>query len=107
MTDDDRYETGMESDPMDYSERFRDDDVGGVDPDNLAEWEDSDGDLWRAYVNGKHVIVNCTDCVDGEEIAFNAICTEDLAGYRRFLKAAHAAFNAIPDETKEELRRRF
>lgn len=113
MTDDGRYETGMESDPMDSSERYRppryeeDDDGDGIDPDNLAEWEDSDGDQWRSYVDGKHIIVCCTDGVEGEEIAWCAICPEDLAGYRRFLKAIHTAYSAIPDEMKEELRRGY
>jgi len=104
-------ETGMESDPMESDDRcepLREDMAGGededVDPGNLAEWEDSDGDQWKSSVDGKHILIECTDCVDGKENAFNAICIEDMPEWLRFLVATYKAYKSIPDDVKEDLR---
>lgn len=104
-------ETGMESDPMESDDRcgpLREDMVPDeddeIDPENLAEWEDSDGDQWRSSVDGKHILIECTDCVDGKENAFNAVCIEDMPEWLRFLVATYKAYKAIPDDVKEELR---
>lgn len=107
MFNDDQYDSEMESASNGFSERDwmpRNDDEDEIDPDSLAEWEDSDGDTWRAYVDGKHIVVCCVDCEDGDEVAFGAVCTEDMREFRRFLRSAHAAFLAIPDDVKENLR---